>query len=132
MPVPTDGDIKKMATRKPPIEIKTVVPVERLQQTTRMGRALQTALCEVARKSRSDAAKIRACELLGVLEGHWTTKDLHLLESPRVVTPKVGPEVTDKLVEELRTDGGEKVQKYLPTGSEGMGPEMLALLDKLK
>lgn len=114
--VPTDGQIKKMAIRKAPLTIKMVEP--RSQPKSRGGRALYTGLCRVARNSRSDAATVRACELLGILEGHWTKEDLNLLKAPAVEAPKVKPEASDAVLEQLKKD--PKLAPLLPETGAGL------------
>lgn len=110
-----------MAQRKPlpaPMTLKLEEP-ERLQPKTRAGRALYTGLCDVARKSRSDAAKVRACELLGILEGLWTVKELKSLEAPPVSVPKIQPEANDRVLQELKTQENPKLAPFLPeTGDQ--------------
>lgn len=109
-----------MAQRKPlpaPMTLKLEEP-ERLQVKTRCGRALQTGLVRVARKSRSDAATVWACALLGILEGVWNKKDVSRM-LPGVETPKLDAAVPDAVLQELKKQDDPKLKPFLPeTGNQ--------------
>lgn len=92
---------------------------DRNQPKSRGGRALYTGLCRVARQSRSDANTTICCLILSILEGH-VDKELALKMFDLPGAPKLKSENADRVLDELKKTGGEKLQAHLPETGTGL------------